>query len=157
MYYTPSLALRTSSSSLLDYEHKHNFRSPADKSPETQKHSPEQDLWDKTSRTEVFFQVNIKLDCGPMPNVMAALSNINGALCKSSVIPFLLLRRKLWLTPVFNCHAVTLPIQESARDGHKLNFTAGKIPLGGKSPQNAYTVYQCRRRPNIVQSLVDLR
>jgi len=37
--------------------------------------------------------------CGPMPNVMAAQSNICGALCESSVIPFLVLRRKVWLTP----------------------------------------------------------
>jgi len=134
MYYTPSLALRTSSSSLLDYEHKHNFPSQSDKSPET-KNSTEQDLWDKIPPTEVFFQENIKLECGPMPNVMAVLPNIGGALCKSSVITFLVLRRKLWLTPVLECRAVRLPIQESARDGHKLNFTAGKIPLGGKSPQ----------------------
>ena len=35
------------------------------------------------------------------PNVMAAQPNIGGALCKSSVIPFLVhvLRRKVWLTP----------------------------------------------------------
>jgi len=30
-----------------------------------------------------------KLECGPMPNVMAALPNIGGALYGSSVIPFL--------------------------------------------------------------------
>jgi len=35
-----------------------------------------------------------------MPNVMAALPNIGGAFCKSSVIPFLLRRRKVWVTPV---------------------------------------------------------
>jgi len=34
-----------------------------------------------------------------MPNVMAALPNIDGALCESSVIPFLVGSRKLWLTP----------------------------------------------------------
>jgi len=34
-----------------------------------------------------------------MPNVMAALPNIGGALCESSVIPFLVARRKVWLTP----------------------------------------------------------
>ena len=31
----------------------------------------------------------IKLECAPMPNVMAAQPNIGGALCESSVIPFL--------------------------------------------------------------------
>jgi len=40
-----------------------------------------------------------KLDCGPMPKVMAAQPNIGGALCESSVISFLVPRRKLWLTP----------------------------------------------------------
>ena len=34
-----------------------------------------------------------------MPNVMAALLNIGGALYKSSLIPFLVPRRKAWLTP----------------------------------------------------------
>jgi len=32
-----------------------------------------------------------------MPNVMAAQPNVDGALCKSSVIPFLVPRRKVWL------------------------------------------------------------
>jgi len=31
--------------------------------------------------------------------LMAALPNIGGALCESSVIPFLLPRRIVWLTP----------------------------------------------------------
>ena len=39
------------------------------------------------------------LECGPMPNVMAALPNIGGALYGSLVIPFLVPRRKVWLTP----------------------------------------------------------
>jgi len=30
---------------------------------------------------------------------MAALPNIGGALCESSEIPFLVRRRKVWLTP----------------------------------------------------------
>jgi len=34
-----------------------------------------------------------------MLNVMAALPNIGGALCESSVIPFLARRRKVRLTP----------------------------------------------------------
>jgi len=34
-----------------------------------------------------------------MPNVMAAHPNIAGALCESSVIPFLVSRCKVWLTP----------------------------------------------------------
>ena len=39
------------------------------------------------------------LECGPMPNAMAVLPNIGGALCESSIIPFLVPRHKVWLTP----------------------------------------------------------
>jgi len=35
----------------------------------------------------------------PTPNVMATLPNIGGALCESSVIPFPVPRRKVWLMP----------------------------------------------------------
>jgi len=44
-----------------------------------------------------------------MPNVMAAQPNISGALCESSVIPFLVTRRKVWLTP-----AAGVPISSAA-------------------------------------------
>jgi len=36
-----------------------------------------------------------KLQCGPMPIVMAAQPNIGSALCESSAIPFLVPRRKI--------------------------------------------------------------
>jgi len=45
------------------------------------------------------WKITHKLECGPMPNVMAAQPNIGGALCESSVIPFLVPRRGVWLTP----------------------------------------------------------
>ena len=41
----------------------------------------------------------MKLECGPMPNVMAAQPNIGGVLCETSVIPVLVRRRKLSPTP----------------------------------------------------------
>ena len=40
----------------------------------------------------------MKLEYGPMPNVMAAQLNLGGAHCKSSIMPFLVQRRKVWLT-----------------------------------------------------------
>jgi len=47
-----------------------------------------------------------KLECGPMPNVMAALPNIRGALCESSVIPFPVPRRaKFGLRRLLACRA----------------------------------------------------
>jgi len=39
-----------------------------------------------------------QLECRPMPNVMAALPNIGGALGESFLIPFLVPCRKVWLT-----------------------------------------------------------
>ena len=36
-----------------------------------------------------------QVECGPMPSVMAAQPNIGGALCKNSVIPFLVPRCSL--------------------------------------------------------------
>jgi len=49
-----------------------------------------------------------------MYNVMAALPNIGGALCESSVIPFLVLRRKAWLTP-----AAGVPCSNAANIGER--------------------------------------
>ena len=88
-------------------------------------------------------------------NVMAAQPNVGGALCESSVIPFLLPRHKVWLTA-----AARVPcsnnIGERIRLGRKVNFAVGKISLGGKYHQNVYIVYQPRRRPNILRSSVGL-
>ena len=89
-----------------------------------------------------------------MPNVMAARPNIGGTLCESSVIPFFARRRKVWLTPA---RAVTLPIYENTRRGRKVNFARGKIQEA-RDPESVYILmYQARRRPNIVQSLVNFR
>jgi len=60
-------------------------------------------------------KIKMKLECWPMPNVMAAQSNIGGALCKSSVIPFLVPRHKVWLTA-----AARVPCSNAANIGeHK--------------------------------------
>jgi len=55
-----------------------------------------------------------ELECGPMPNVMAAQPNIGGALCESSVIPFLVPRQKLWLTA-----AAGVPCSNDANIGER--------------------------------------
>jgi len=74
-----------------------------------------------SANTEVIFRVrNVhntleQLQCGSMPNVMAARPTIDGALCKSSVIPFLVPRRKLWLMP-----AAGLPCSNAANTGQEL-------------------------------------
>ena len=51
-----------------------------------------------------------KLECGPIPNIMAALPNMGGAVCESSVVPFLIPPAKFGWRPLLLCRAVTLPI-----------------------------------------------
>ena len=56
-------------------------------------------------------EIQRKLECGPMPNVMAALPNIGGTLYKSSLITFLVYHdAKFGSRPLLECRAVTLPI-----------------------------------------------
>ena len=73
-----------------------------------------------------------------MPNVMAAQPNIGGALGESCVIPFLVPRRKVWLTPAA---AVPCSNAEKATLGRKVNFAPGNILSGGNSPRKcSYSV-----------------
>jgi len=57
-------------------------------------------------------------ECGPMPNMMAAQPNISGALCESSVIPFLVPHRKAWLTS-----AAGVPYSNAANIGERKTWT----------------------------------
>ena len=54
----------------------------------------------------------------PMPNVIAAQPNIGDAVCESSVIPFLVPRRKVWLTP-----AAGVPCSNAANIGQRKSWT----------------------------------
>jgi len=70
-----------------------------------------------------------------MPNVMAAQPNIGGALCESSVIPFVVPRRKVWLTP-----AAGVPCSNAANIGERKTWTQSKFctwqnSVSGKSPR----------------------
>jgi len=53
-----------------------------------------------------------------MPNVMAAQRNIVGALYESSAIPFLVPRRKIWLTP-----DAGVPCSNAANIGERKTWT----------------------------------
>ena len=72
-----------------------------------------------------------------MPNVMASLPNMGGALCESSVIPFLVAYHavKFGWRSLLACRAVTLPIYENTRLGRKVNFAPGRIMSKGKNPR----------------------
>jgi len=63
-----------------------------------------------------------ELECGPMPNVMAAQPNIGGALCGSSVISFLVLRSKVWLMA-----AAWVPCSNAANIGERLTWTQSEF------------------------------
>ena len=70
------------------------------------------------------------------------LPNIGGDLCESSVIPFLVARRKRWLTP-----AARVPCSNAANIGERNTWTQcilqlAKFRLGAKAPENEYIVYQ---------------
>jgi len=43
--------------------------------------------------------------------------------------------RKVWLTPLLERRALTLPIYESARLARKVSFAPGNIPLRGRAPK----------------------
>jgi len=67
--------------------------------------------------------------------MMAAQPNIGGALCESSVIPFLVRRRKVWLTP-----AAGVPCSNAANVGERKiwtqsEFCTGQNSVRGKSPR----------------------
>ena len=73
-----------------------------------------------------------------MPNVMPALPNIGGALCKSSVIPFLVPRRKVWLTS-----AAGVPCSNAANIGErktctKSEFCTEQNAVTGQEPPKVY-------------------
>jgi len=85
-----------------------------------------------------------KLECGPMPNVMAAPPNICGALCEGSVIPFLVPpRRKVWLRS-----AAGVPCSNAANIRERKTWTQSEFCTcqnsvrGQKLPKCIYTVFR---------------
>ena len=78
-----------------------------------------------------------------MSNVMTALPNIGDALCSTP-------------QSLADVHFWSACLQENARLTQS-EFCTWQNSVRGNSPQNVPIVYQLRRRPNIVQSLVGLR
>jgi len=85
--------------------------------------------------------------------MMAAQPNMDSALCKSSIIPFLVPRRKAWLTPTAG-----VPCSNAANIGECKSwvlseFCTGQNSVSGQKPptmypENVHIVYQPRRWPN---------
>jgi len=72
-----------------------------------------------------------------------------------SVIPFLVASCKVWLMPtaqVLRSNAVNIG---ECKTWTQSEFYTWQNCYGATAPKNVYIVYQPRRWPNIVQSLVD--
>jgi len=74
-----------------------------------------------------------------MPIEMAAQPNIGGVLCESSVIPFLVPRRKVLLIPLLECRAVS----NAANIGQRQTWTQSEFytwqnSVRGQEPQKMY-------------------
>ena len=68
------------------------------------------------------WQFILSLECGPMPNLMASRPNIGGAVCKSSLIQFLVPHRKVWLRP-----AAGVPCSNAASIGERKTWTQSEF------------------------------
>jgi len=91
-----------------------------------------------------------------MPNAMAAWPSIGGALCERSVIPLLVSRHKVWLTAAAQVPFSNAANIEECKTWTQSEFCSWQNSIRGQEPPQMYIVYQPRRRPNIVQSFVDL-
>jgi len=87
------------------------------------------------------YPVYYEPECGPMPNVMAAQPNIGGALCESSVIPFLVPCRNVWLTPTTRVPCSNAANNRRTQDlGVTCILHLGKFRNGAGAPENVYIV-----------------
>jgi len=82
-----------------------------------------------------------------MLSMMAAQPNIGGALCESYVIPFLIPRSKVWLTP-----AAEVPCRNAANTEERKTLTQSEFctwqtsVTGARAPENVchgMSVMQC--------------
>ena len=75
-----------------------------------------------------------------MPNVMANWPNIGGAVCESSVIPFLVPRRKVWLTPAAGMLCSNAAYTGERKSGRTVNFfyCTGQNSVRGQEPPKMY-------------------
>jgi len=76
-----------------------------------------------------------ELECGPMPNVMAAQPNISGALYENSVIPFLVPRHKVWLTAAARVSCSSAANIGERKTWAQSEFCSWQNSVRGKSPQ----------------------
>jgi len=102
-----------------------------------------------TNTPHTFPFSHFQLECGPMPNMMAAQPNIGGALCESSLYH----AAKFGWRPLLACYSLK-PYRRKQELDTKWILHLAKFRQRARDPENEYIMYQPRRRPNIVQSLV---
>jgi len=73
-----------------------------------------------------------------MRNVMAAQPNIGGAICESSVIPFLVSRRKVWLTPSAGASCSNAANVGERNTWTQIEFCIGQNSIRGQEPPEMY-------------------
>jgi len=88
-----------------------------------------------------------------MPNVMAALPKTGGTLCESSVIPFLVPRRKLWLTPT-----TRVPCSNAANIGERKTWTLSEFcswqnSVRSKILQNVYMHCESKKGATLAMAI----
>jgi len=76
-----------------------------------------------------------------MPNVMAAQPNIGGGLCESSVIPFLVLRRKVWLTPAAGVPCINAANIRERKTWTQSEFRTWQNSFRAEAPKNVYILF----------------
>jgi len=74
-----------------------------------------------------------------MPNVMATQANICDAICESSVIPFLVPHRKVWLTSAGGVPCSDATNIEECKTWMQSEFCTWQ---GQEPPKSVYIVYQ---------------
>jgi len=82
-----------------------------------------------------------QLECGPLPNVMAAQLNIGAALCESSVIPFLVTHHKVWLRAAARAPCSHTANISECKTWLQSEFCIWPNAIRGQQPPKMYT--QC--------------
>ena len=81
---------------------------------------------------------NKKLECGPMPSVMATLPNIGGTLYRNSLNPLLVPPHKVWLTTTARVLCNHITNIEECKSWTQSEFCTWKNSLRGQEPQKMY-------------------
>ena len=77
-----------------------------------------------------------------MPNVMAALPDVGGAVCESSVIPFLVPHRELWLTPTARVPCSNATSIAARKTWTQSEFCSWQNSVIGQQPPKMYIWYK---------------